>query len=247
MTTRKSASLGTMLRVLLSMQFARLRRSWRPYIVVSAVMPAGIVLLIHLTNPRMAPAERLDVVSGAMLLAESIASIVMLSQYVAWLKVSRALDHYRVLPISLEVLMTALTTVYGLFAWPGVVLIALEGAYLDHLAMHFSPLLPLLLVLAGLTMGSVGALIGLLAADEGLAGLFGNLVMMGVLFLSLVPVRGLGSWRLALWVLPSTGALNILKGLAFQRPSADWTQWLGLVLYAGVALLLSARVIRRPT
>lgn len=242
-----SASFSTMFRVLLTMQLARLRRSWRPYIVVSAVMPAGIVMLLHLTNPEMAGSERLDIISGAMLLSESIATIVMLSQYMAWLKVSRALDHYRVMPISLEALVVSLTTVYSLFAWPGVFLIALEGKFLDHVPMHFSPWIVVLLLLTGLAMGSIGAIIGLLAPDEGLAGLFGNLVMMGVLFLSMVPVRSLGSWALVLWILPSTGALGILKGLIFFGPFNTWTHWLGLILYSALALTISAHLIKRPT
>lgn len=242
-----SASFVTMFRVLLKMQFARLRRSWRPYIVVSAVMPAGIVLLLHLTNPQMSGSERLNIISGAMLLSESIATIVMLSQYVAWLKVTQALDHYRVMPISLEVLVVSLTTVYSLFAWPGVILIALEGKYLENVPLHFSPLIILLLLLTGLAMGAVGTIIGLLAPDEGLAGLLGNLVMMGVLFLSMVPVGSMGRWTLALWVLPSTGALAILKGLMFFGPFNTWIHWLGLVLYGAVALVISSYLIKRPT
>ncbi|MCL5115890.1 MAG: ABC transporter permease [Firmicutes bacterium] len=244
--TRQSAPFGTMLRVLMRMQFARLRRSWRPYIVVSAVMPAGIVLLIHLTNPGMAANERLNIISGAMLLAESIATIVMLSQYVAWLKVSHALDHYRVMPISLEMLVVALTTVYGLFAWPGVLLIALEGTFLDHIPMHFSPLMIVLMLVTSLAMGSVGTIIGLLAPDEGLAGLMGNLVMMGVLFLGMVPVRALGPWTIGLWILPSTGPLAILKGLVFFGSFNTGSHWLGLLLYAMSALMVSSYLMKRP-
>jgi ABC-2 type transport system permease protein len=153
-------------------------------------------------------AERLNIISGAVLLSESIATIVMLSQYVAWLKVSRALDHYRVLPISLALLMIALTTVYGLFAWPGIFLIAAEGFWLDHLSLHFSLMLIPLLLFTSVAMGSLGSLIGLMAPDEGLAGLFGNLVMMGVLFLGMVPVDSVGQWSLAFWILPSTGPLD---------------------------------------
>lgn len=60
-------------------------------------------------------------------------------------------------------------------------------------------------------MGAVETIIGLLALDEGLVGLLGNLVMMGVLFLSMVPVESMGRWTLALWVLPSTGGLPFSK------------------------------------
>ncbi len=77
-------------------------------------------------------------------------------------------------------------------------------------------LIPLLLI-ASVAMGSIGSLIGLMAPDEGLAGLFGNLVMMGVLFLGMVPVNTVGQWSLAFWILPSTGPLAILKGINVSR------------------------------
>lgn len=189
-------------------------------------------------------AERLNIISGAVLLSQSIATIVMLSQYVAWLKVSRALDHYRVLPISLALLMIALTTVYGLFAWPGIFLIAAEGFWLDHLSLHFSLMLIPLLLFTSVAMGSLGSLIGLMAPDEGLAGLFGNLVMMGVLFLwcPSIPWDN-GRWRFGFF--PRRDPW-ILKGIMFHGPFNAWPHWLGLALYAAVAMTWSAYVIKKP-
>ncbi|MCY0865393.1 MAG: ABC transporter permease [Sulfobacillus sp.] len=246
MPTVPSPRLTTMFRVLLGMQFARLRKSWRPYIVVSAVMPAGIVLLLHLMTPHMNVSERQDVISGAMLLSEAIASIVMLSQYVAWLHVSRALDHYRVLPISLEVLVLSLTGVYGLFAWPGIALIGIEGVFLDHLTIRFGAVLIPLLLVTALAMGAIGIIIGLLAPDEGIAGLVGNLVMMAILFLGMVPA--MSSSRMPwLWILPSTGSIAILRHSLFDQPAAVTTLWTGELLYAFIALSIATYFIKRPS
>jgi len=246
MMSGRSANFGTMFSVLLRMQLARLRQSWRSYIMVSAMMPGGIVLLLHLMNPHMAQLERLHIISGAMILAESLTTIVMLSQYVSFLKVSQALDHYRVMPISLPLLIIAMTSMYGLFAWPGVLLVALEGSALDHVPMHLDPLAIVLMLVVGLTMGAIGTIIGLLAPDEALAGLFGNLLMMGVLFLGMAPVESLKSWSLVLWILPSTAPLAILKQLIFFGPRVSWSEWLGFLLYASIALTVSAWLLRRP-
>ncbi|MCL4318384.1 MAG: hypothetical protein M1596_00540 [Firmicutes bacterium] len=50
MSNSGRASWDVMFRVLMRMQFARPRRNWRPYVIVSAVMPAGIVLLLYFVN-----------------------------------------------------------------------------------------------------------------------------------------------------------------------------------------------------
>ena len=246
--TRGSASWITMITVLAHMQLARLRKSWRPYMVVSAVMPAGIVLLLHLTNPHMPLAERLNVVPGAMLLAQSIADIVMLSQFVAWLKASRALDHYRVLPVSLGALAVTLTLIYGLFSLPGVVVIGLEGEILDGLSFHVTwALLPAFLGIA-LALGAIGIIIGLLSPDEGLAGLFGNLMMMGVLFAGMVPISGQTGWgHDVLWLLPSTEGLVLVKAIALGVALPQLSNWLGLLLYGTLGITGAKYLMERPS
>ncbi|CAB1128183.1 ABC transporter [Candidatus Hydrogenisulfobacillus filiaventi] len=233
-----------MLGILFRMQLARLRQSWRPYLVVSAVMPAGIVLLLHLVDPHMSLSLRQQVVWGAMLLAASISGIVMLSQHVAHLKASGALDHYRVLPVSLAGLILVLAVVYGLFAWPGILLIGLEGAWLDHVAWSAGPAWVAVFLLEGLALGGIGALIGLLAPQEGLAGLFGNLVMMGVLFGGMVPLPP-GPVRLAADLLPSGFGLALLRSLALGQPAGGGL-WAGLTAYALVVWALASRVVARP-
>lgn len=245
---RGSASWITVVRVLAHLQFARLRRHWRPYVVVSAVMPAGIVLLLHLTSPAMSMSERADVVPGAMLLAQAISGIVMLSQFVAWLKTSHALDHYRVLPISLGALVLILSAVYGLFSWPGVLVIACEGRYLDHLPFHFSATFLFVLCGNGFTLGSIGIMIGLLAPDEGLAGLFGNLVMMAVLFAGMAPLPAHLAWVHALlWILPSTGGLILVKALSLDLAGHHLFVWMGVALYGSLATLLAKYFMARPS
>jgi hypothetical protein len=216
--------------------------------VVSAVMPAGIVLLLHLTSPTMSMSERADVVPGAMLLAQAISGIVMLSQFIAWLKTSHALDHYRVLPISLGALVLILSTVYGIFSWPGVLLIAGEGRYLDHLPFHFSAAFVLALCGNGLTLGSIGVVIGLLAPDEGLAGLFGNLVMMAVLFAGMAPLPAHPGWIHALlWILPSTGGLILVKSLSLGLAGHHLLVWMGVALYGALATLVAKYLMARPS
>lgn len=239
------AQFPVMLNILIRMQVARLRRSWRPYVIVSAVMPAGIVLLLNLVAPTMPTSARIQVILGAVVLSQSIVGIVMLSQQVAWLKASKALDHYRVLPVSLSTLILAMTVVYSLFAWPGILLIGLEGNLLDHLHLIWNPALLPVLLLEGVALGSLGTIVGLLAPDEGLAGLIGNLLMMGVLFGGMVPLNSL-TMKILLWCLPSTYGLQLLNLGATGEPGNWFVPGLGLLFYAGLGWFLATWLMRRP-
>ncbi|RIV21699.1 ABC transporter [Alicyclobacillaceae bacterium I2511] len=240
-----SATGPKMTEVLIKMQFARLRQSWRPYVIVSAVMPAGIVLLLHLIAPAMLLSARYQVILGAMVLSESIAGVVMLSQQLAALKASKALDHYRVLPISMSILVLSMTMVYSLFAWPGILLIGLEGQYLDHVYLAWTLADIPVFLLEGVALGSIGILVGLLAPDEGLAGLIGNIVMMGILFGGMVPIGGKLA-NMLLWILPSTYALHLLPGFSSLGTLQGGVVAIGLILYAGGLWLLATWFIKRP-
>jgi ABC-2 type transport system permease protein len=237
----------SMASILFRLQLAGLRRHWRPYVIVSAVMPAGIVLLVHMVAPHMSNAETAQVVLGDMLLAEAISTIVMLSQQVAWLRQSRALDHYRLLPISEPLFLSILTLCYSLFAWPGVLCIGIEGALLDGLPLSANPLMLPILLLSGVALGGIGALIGLLSPREGLAGLFGNLVMMGILFAGVVPIAGASAW--AVWLLrllPSTYGISLLRDVSLGGTAGSPGDWLALLLYCVAALAAASGAMRRP-
>jgi hypothetical protein len=73
--------------------------------------------------------------------------------------------------------MGLMALTYSVFSRPAVMCIGLEGFLLFHLS--WSGLLIPLLLLSGIAMGGIGSLIGLLSPEEGMAGLIGNLVMMG--------------------------------------------------------------------
>ncbi len=236
-----------MVSILFRLQLAGLRRHWRPYVMVSAVMPAGIVLLIHMVAPSMGRTETAQVVLGDILLAEAISTLVMLSQQMAWLRQSRALDHYRLMPISEPLFLGILTLCYSLFAWPGVLCIGLEGGLLDGLPLHVSLLMLPILLLSGVALGGIGALIGLLSPREGLAGLFGNLVMMGILFAGVVPIAGASAW--AVWLLrllPSTYGISLLRDVSLGGTAGSLADWVSLALYAVAALAAAAWAMRRP-
>jgi ABC-2 type transport system permease protein len=175
---------------LLRMQLARVRTSWRPYLIVSSAMPLGIAVLLRaIMDPKQVDRFGEQIVAGSAVLAIAMTAIVMLAQRIAALKESGGLDFYSSLPVKRWLFDLSLTAL-----WAAVPVWAL-GSF----------------ALAGLGVG-----VGLAAPDEQLAGMYSNLVMMAVLFLGIIPTGRLPGWLEPVRaILPSTYAVDALKpGLA---------------------------------
>src|ERR671919_666702 len=65
-------------KVLLWVQFARLRTSWRPYLIVSSVMPLGIAILLRaVMNDEQVDEFGRQIVAGSVVLAIAMTAVVM--------------------------------------------------------------------------------------------------------------------------------------------------------------------------
>lgn len=224
--------------VLLRMQMARLRRSWRQYVVVSSAMPSGIVLLLRAMSGPVPKTVALQVITGNIVLSVAITAIAMLAQQVAWMKANRTFDYFRTLPVSSAAVVLSILLAYLAFALPGMAVVLVVGRLLYGVGMHIGfGLLPAVL-LTGVALSGIGALIGLLARSDQFAGLTGNLVMMLVLFLGIIPASRVPAIVNALsWMIPSTYGVHLL--MALLGGGASMAQW----LYDGGALMLWALLL----
>ena len=217
--------------VLLGMQLARARRSWRQYIIVSSAMPSGIAILLRAMTSHPGAALALQIISGNVVLSVAITAIAMLAQQVAWMRQNRTFDYYHTLPVPNASVILAILVAYLLFAMPGIAVVLTVGAlfYGAHLQISWG-LVPAILG-TGVALSGIGALLGIASRDGELAGLTGNLVMMAVLFLGIIP-PGLLPWPLVALsdVLPSTYGVRLLLHLLTGTASA--AVWLldGLML-----------------
>jgi ABC-2 type transport system permease protein len=236
--------------VLLRMQLARVRLAWRRYFIVSSAMPLGITILLRVRGP--APQDQaLQFVAGDVVLAVALSALTFLAQRVAWMKANHTFDYYNTLPGAGALLLLAIFLSYFVFAVPGMVAIAAVGALIYGLPLGISVALlwtlPTLL-LGGIALAGLGALIGLAGRDEQLAGTYGNLAMMAVLFLGIVPAADFpGALRVVLAVLPSTYMIDSLK-LALRgavQPGELTVDLFAAGLFAGLMMLWSARTLRR--
>lgn len=232
-------------KVLVWMQMARVRTSWRPYLIVSSAMPLGIAVLMRaVMEPAQVEEFGTQIVAGSAVLAIAMTAIVMLAQRVAFLKESGAIDYYATLPVARAAVIAAVLISFAIFALPGTMIVVTLGAMLFDLSLAAVWAAIPVWVLGSFALAGIGVAIGFGAPDEQLAGMYSNLAMMTVLFLGILPGETIPGWMGPLKaVLPSTYAVDALKpGLA---GSVSGTQVWDLLLLAGFGAL-SFWAVRGP-
>ncbi len=227
--------------VLLAMQLARARRSWRQYIIVSSAMPTGIAILLRAMTSHPDRALALQIISGNVVLSVAITAIAMLAQQVAWMRQNRTFDYYHTLPVPNAAVILAILVAYLLFALPGIAVVLTAGAIFYGVHLQFSLGLVPAILGTGVALSGIGALLGIASRDGELAGLTGNLVMMAVLFLGIIPPGRLPLPLIALSdILPSTyGVRLLLHLLAGTAGAAVWLVDGLMLLVFSIALFLA--------
>lgn len=219
---------------LLRMQLARVRTSWRPYLIVSSAMPLGIAVLLRaIMDPKQVDRFGEQIVAGSAVLAIAMTAIVMLAQRIAALRESGGLDFYSSLPVKRWMLVLSVLTSFAIFSLPGTIIVAVLGAMLFDLSLAALWTAVPVWALGSFALAGLGVAVGLAAPDEQLAGMYSNLVMMAVLFLGIIPTGRLPGWLGPVRaVLPSTYAVDALKpGLAGTFTSGQVWDLLLLALF----------------
>jgi ABC-2 type transport system permease protein len=209
LSTGRGGKFGVLLRI----QAARLRTSWRPYLIVSSVMPLGIAVLLRaVMDPDQVREFGAQIVAGSAVLAIAMTAVVMLAQRMSWLKETGALDYYTTLPVSRTSVVGAILLSFAIFSLPGTIVVVGLGAVLFDLSPAALWSAVPVWALGSFALAGLGVAIGWAAPDEQLAGMYSNLAMMAVLFLGILPADRLPGWLAPLRViLPSTYAVAALK------------------------------------
>ena len=198
---------------LLRMQLARVRTSWRPYLIVSSAMPLGIAVLLRaIMDADQVEAFGEQIVAGSAVLAIAMTAVVMLAQRIAALRESGGLDFYASLPVKRGMLILAILVSFAIFSLPGTIIVSVLGAMLFDLSFTALWAAVPVWALGSFALAGLGVAVGLAAPDEQLAGMYSNLAMMAVLFLGIIPTGRLPGWLGPVRaVLPSTYAVDALK------------------------------------
>lgn len=230
-------------RVLLSIQMSRLRTSWRPYLIVSSVMPLGIAVLMRaVMEPEQVREFGQQIVAGSVVLAIAMTAIVMLAQRMASLKETRAIDFYSTLPVSRTAVVASVLLSFAVFSLPGTIIVVLLGAALFDLSLVALWVVVPVWALGSFALAGIGLLIGFGAPDEQLAGMYSNLAMMAVLFLGILPQGRLPGWLSPVRVvLPSTYAVDALKPGLDGRVASSLVGDLAVLALFGALLFWAVR------
>lgn len=232
------ASQLTKFETLIRMQMARLRTSWRPYLIVSSAMPLGIAVLLRAVMERDQVEELGEqIVAGSAVLAIAMTAVVMLAQRVASLRENGGLDYYATLPVSRAALVAAILLSFAVFALPGTVIVLTLGSMLFDLSLTALWTALPVWALGSVALAGLGVAIGFTAPDEQLAGMYSNLLMMAVLFLGILPADKLPRWVSPLKaILPSTYAVDALRpGLAGSLTGAQAMDLFVLALFGALS------------
>ena len=233
-----NASSVTKFEILVRMQMARLRTSWRPYLIVSSAMPLGIAVLLRaVMEPEQVARFGEQIVAGSAVLAIAMTAVVMLAQRVAALRENGGLDYYSTLPVARAALVAAVLLSFAVFALPGTIIVLTLGSVLFDLSLAALWTAVPVWALGSFALAGLGVAIGFAAPDEQLAGMYSNLVMMAVLFLGILPAARLPEWIAPLRVvLPSTYAVNALRpGLEGTLSSAQGGDLLILAAFGALS------------
>ncbi len=195
-------------------QFAAVRTGWEWYFLVSSITPVGLLVFIRFLMPSAGGLDGLYYVAGNCVITLAFSSMATLSGQLSAFRQNKLFDYYAGLPVPRTGVILATVAVSTLFALPGMILLVVLGALIFHITLHPNVLIVLVLLLAPLTLSGVGALIGVLAPNQQVAGTVSNLALVLVMFLSpvLVPESALpGVLRVTGALLPPSYAADALR------------------------------------
>jgi ABC-2 type transport system permease protein len=169
---------------LVFIQFSTVRTGWQWIFLTSSAIPLGILFFMSFVAPKSQHSLVLYFITGNVVVALMLNPLFMLSGQLSWARQSKAFDFYAGLPISRAALIIAGIAVSVLFTIPGTVLLLILGMMFFHLWVLPSPLIVLVMLLSPTALSGIGAMIGVLAPSQQVAGVTANLFLLVVMFLS---------------------------------------------------------------
>jgi ABC-2 type transport system permease protein len=204
-------------------QLSRARVARIPLLFVATFQSVGIMVMmrgvVHSGDGEAARA----VVAGSSVLVVAFVALNLLAQYFGQLRASGGLDHYATLPVPPAAVVLGAAGAYASFTVPGTLVTAVTGCVLFHLPLMNLWVLAVVIPVAGAALSGLGAALGLLAARQEIATLFGQLGMSAALLLGVLPASHMPApiaWTRDL--LPSTYGVEAFARTFGGAAHTDW-------------------------
>ncbi len=228
-------------RLILRAQLFVVRTSWLAYLLMMTLQPITLLLLLYFLFASEAPETIFYIISGNMVMALSLNSMLALGQELGWMKAENALDYYATLPIPKSALIFAIVTRSIVISFIPIMIIFLLASLLFGVSIAPSPLFLLAVAISGYSMAGVGAIIGFYSPDGRTSSLLTQIVQPIIVFLSpvFVPFEQLPAiFQWTSHFIPTTYVAKAIRDtLANQITGSTWASIL-VVFGITIATLL---------
>ena len=203
------------------MQLANYRWTWRWQLTAGLLAPLSFMFMLHTLLERDASAAAgltvgAHIMAGNLVISTILTTMEHSASRFAWLKATEGLDYYATLPINRAVMIVAVIASFITLALPQLAMTLLLGRVLFDLPLSPHPLALVVIVLAAVSLASVGAVLGILAPDQSTQQVTSSLLQFAMLFLSpvLIPAERLPPlMQVTSRILPTGYAVEALRKL----------------------------------
>ncbi len=193
---------------------AEYRNTWFYHIFFGMLLPVGLAFLISRGSSLLDTGHAIYLLGGNMVISIVYGPTVMLITKIGWGKEFREIDYWVTLPVPKIAFIFAMTSVYLLFAAPGLLVAYVIGSWIFNLPLLGGILLPGVAVLGVLALSGFGALLGSVAKTGQVAGIYGNVFIAVATFLSplMIPQEQIPALlRLIGLLLPTTYVAEVFR------------------------------------
>lgn len=129
-------------------------------IVISALLPLGLIFLLRFVFPAIPADYLLYFISGNLTLSLMTVCIIMLSQSLAQMRQIKSFEYYAVLPINKLSLVLSIIFSFFIMCMPGFLILVIVASFLFNFQFIPHPAFIIIVILTIFSLSGIGAILG---------------------------------------------------------------------------------------
>lgn len=170
--------------ILLRIQLSTFRMMGPFAIMISGVLPVGMMFVLRTISGELPRDRAIDIVVGSMVMGLGNTCIATMGQIMAEMRLTGSLAYFATLPIARWRFILSISAAYLLAGLPSMAVILIMAPLIFGHVLVVHPALPLVLALGAVALSGVGAAIGLYARSPIAANVYSLAVSFGLVFLA---------------------------------------------------------------